>query len=58
MDLPHFEMKYPRLHPVFKPQLNKYDFSDFVVNHTDEECEKMCEDLREVTFDALRCLSR
>jgi hypothetical protein len=51
MDLPHFEMKYRNLRPVYKPFLDKYKFSDFIVNCTDEECEQMCEDLREVTFD-------
>lgn len=51
MNLPQFEMKYPRLHPVFKPQLNKYDFSSFVVNHIDKECEELYQDLHEVTYD-------
>jgi hypothetical protein len=51
MDLPHFEMKYRNLHIVYKPFLDKYRFSDFIVNHTDKECEELGEDLHEVTFD-------
>jgi hypothetical protein len=52
MDLPHFEMKYRGITPVFKPFINKYVFSDFVVKHTNKECQEMCDDMHSITFEA------
>jgi|WetSurMetagenome_2_1015567.scaffolds.fasta_scaffold00049_31 hypothetical protein len=51
MDLPHFEMKHRTIRPVFKPFINKYNFSDFIVKHTNKECVELCEDMHEITFD-------